>query len=428
MVFDRETDMKKYRFIIKWLPAVFVIILAVNVCLDFCFYRNYQDKISILGQMFEADEQYKVDTVIGLLKEKDKNRPDSEKLKGVLKEYGFHVHSKDIYYVTFLHQCIASAVCSVFIAAAILLLAYTQEKHWYSVQETYLKELEQCLILFREKDKISQKIQLMPETEAGLEDAVMRVNDQLVILAEYLAMMREQSYMEKEETKRLVTELSHQLKTPLAALDTCFSVISEQELNDEERDEFYGRCRDELEGLKALLDSLLQISQMEAGMIRLKCRRGLILDTIVNAVNRIYPKASDRHMELAFDYEPGIEQLQVEHDARWMCEVFINILDNAVKYSPAGSGIRISVQQYYSFVRIEIADGGIGIPKGDYHKIFKRFYRGGSSQVQKESGSGVGLYLAREIVNRHHGVISVYSDYEKRKENPGSRFVVKLPV
>ncbi len=420
--------MKKYRSIIKWLPVLFAILLAVNVYLDLCFYRNYQEKIYILGQIFEADEQSKVDIMIGLLKQKDLGQLDCEKMKNILQEYGFTDHSQNIYYVTFVQQCAASAVCSILIAAAVLLFVYMQEKRWYKVQETYLKELEQCLILFRESEIINQKLSFILNTDSGLEDAVTRVNDQLMMLAEYLSMMREQSHKEKEETKELVTDLSHQLKTPVAALDTCFFVIEEQELNEEERDEFYERCRNELEGLKTLLDSLLQISQMEAGMIQLKCTRELILDTIVNAVNRIYPKASDKHMELAFDYEPEIEQLSIEHDAKWMCEVFINILDNAVKYSPAGSEIRISVQQYYSFVRIEIADEGIGIPKSDYHKIFKRFYRGGSSLVQKESGSGVGLYLAREIVNRHHGMISVYSDYEKRKDNPGSRFVVKMPL
>ena len=111
-----------------------------------------------------------------------------------------------------------------------------------------------------------------------------------------------------------------------------------------------------------------------------------------------------------------------------MCEVFINILDNAVKYSPAGSEICIGVQQFYSFVRIEITDQGIGIPKQERHKVFKRFYRGGSMQVRRENGSGVGLYLARKIVGSHHGVISVHTKYDKNKKPAGSRFIVQLPI
>lgn len=289
-------------------------------------------------------------------------------------------------------------------------------------------ELERCLISFRENNEPVWDMLQVPDTAKGLEDALMRVNDQLVMLADYLTLMREQSYMEKEETKRLVTDISHQLKTPVAALDTCFSVLAQQDLSEDEREEFDLRCRNELEGLKSLLDSLIQISRMEAGMIQIKCRQGLILDTIVKAVNRIYPKASDKQQELVFDYAPEIEQLLIGHDAQWMCEVFINILDNAVKYSPAGSEICIAVQQFYSFVRIEIIDQGIGIPKQERHKVFKRFYRGGSMQVRRENGSGVGLYLARKIVGSHHGVISVHTKYDKNKKPAGSRFIVQLPI
>ena len=199
--------MKKYRSIIKWLPVLFAILLAVNVYLDLCFYRNYQEKIYILGQIFEADEQSKVDIMIGLLKQKDLGQLDCEKMKNILQEYGFTDHSQNIYYVTFVQQCAASAVCSILIAAAVLLFVYMQEKRWYKVQETYLKELEQCLILFRESEIINQKLSFILNTDSGLEDAVTRVNDQLMMLAEYLSMMREQSHKEKEETKELVTDL-----------------------------------------------------------------------------------------------------------------------------------------------------------------------------------------------------------------------------
>ena len=437
--------MKKYKHMAVWTAALAGILLAVNVCFDLCCYWNYRDKIAILEQVTAFDEQSKlnqinqinqidqidlIDLIIGLIRSENfgDRQPESEKLSEILEQYGYDKNFHNRYYIDFVRQCAAAAVCSVILAIAVTGIFWLQERRWYKIQEQYFLELERCLISFRENKEPVWDMLQVPDTAKGLEDALVRVNDQLVMLADYLTLMREQSYMEKEETKRLVTDISHQLKTPVAALDTCFSVLAQQDLSVDEREEFDLRCRNELEGLKSLLDSLIQISRMEAGMIQIKCRQGLILDTIVKAVNRIYPKASDKQQELVFDYAPEIEQLLIGHDAQWMCEVFINILDNAVKYSPAGSEICIGVQQFYSFVRIEITDQGIGIPKQERHKVFKRFYRGGSMQVRRENGSGVGLYLARKIVGSHHGVISVHTKYDKNKKPAGSRFIVQLPI
>lgn len=422
--------MKKYKHMTVWFLALSGILLAVNLWFDLCCYRNYKDKMDVLAQMAEADEQSKLDTILRLLRngEPKDRKTDSGMLSDILEQYGYDGSFRDQYYTRFVRQCAWAAVCSAVLMAAVLTFLWAQEKRWYKIQERYFMELEQCLIRFRENENLERDMLQMPDTADGLECAVMRINDQLVMLADYITLMREQSFAEKEETKSLVTDISHQLKTPVAALDTCFSVFAEQDLSEEERKEFYQRCRDELEGLKVLLDSLIQISRMEAGMIQIKCRQELLLDTIVTAVNRIYPKASDKQQELVFDYAPDIELLMVEHDAQWMCEVFINILDNAVKYSPACSEICIAVQQFCSFVRVEIMDQGIGVPQQERHKVFQRFYRGGSRQVRRENGSGVGLYLARKIVESHHGVISVRSNCKKGKSCSGSIFIVQLPL
>lgn len=287
----------------------------------------------------------------------------------------------------------------------------------------YFWELWQCLMQFREG---SMDIQL-PAVEVG-EKSALRVNEQLELLAEYLSVTREQVYRDKEAVKRLVTDISHQLKTPVAALDTCFAVWNDASLQDTERKEFEQRCKSELEGLKVLLDSLLQVSRLEVGMIQIQRKKAPLLDTIINAVNRVYPNASARQIEFGFDYAGEIERLDVMQDTKWLCEAFINILDNAIKYSPIGSEVTISVHKRVSFVRIEIADSGIGIPKQEYHKVFQRFYRGKDKRVYKESGSGVGLYLAREIIRDHRGMISVKSDYERNKEYPGCKVVVRLPL
>ena len=148
-----------------------------------------------------------------------------------------------------------------------------------------------------------------------------------------------------------------------------------------------------------------------------------LMDTVISAVNRTYPKADEKEIEFVFDYEKELETCTIMQDKRWLGEAVINVLDNAVKYSPCGSKIFIRLQKRNYLVRMEIEDQGIGIPQNEYHKIFQRFYRGSSKEVMEKSGTGIGLFLSREIIEKHAGMITVTSGKKKK----GSTFVIQLP-
>ena len=148
-----------------------------------------------------------------------------------------------------------------------------------------------------------------------------------------------------------------------------------------------------------------------------------LMDTVISAVNRTYPKADEKEIEFVFDYEKELETCTIMQDKRWLGEAVINVLDNAVKYSPCGSKIFIRLQKRNDLVRMEIEDQGIGIPQNEYHKIFQRFYRGSSKEVMEKSGTGIGLFLSREIIEKHAGTITVTSGKKKK----GSTFVIQLP-
>jgi len=148
-----------------------------------------------------------------------------------------------------------------------------------------------------------------------------------------------------------------------------------------------------------------------------------LMDTVISAVNRTYPKADEKEIEFVFDYEKELETCTIMQDKRWLGEAVINVLDNAVKYSPCGSKIFIRLQKRNYLVRMEIEDQGIGIPQNEYHKIFQRFYRGSSKEVMEKSGTGIGLFLSREIIEKHAGTITVTSGKKKK----GSTFVIQLP-
>lgn len=255
-----------------------------------------------------------------------------------------------------------------------------------------------------------------PEESAGLQQG--RLSDTFLQLAKKLRLKTETLAEERDNTKTLVTDISHQLKTPLSALDTCFSIYAEAD-TPEERAEFGERCKFQLDKLENLTASLLNISRLENAMILLQPSPASLTDILIEAVNAVYGKAAAKQITVNTE---DFQDVTLSLDKKWTAEALFNILDNAVKYSPAGTSVLIRIQTLYSFVRVEIEDQGIGIPREEYHKIFKRFYRGQDAAVQKTEGSGVGLYLSRKILEDQGGTLTV-----KAAKKQGSVFVAQLP-
>ena len=243
--------------------------------------------------------------------------------------------------------------------------------------------------------------------------------DSLSKLGSKLKMKTRQLDSEQDSTKTLVTDISHQLKTPISAMKTCFDMYLEAD-SQEEKDEFLYRSMAQMDRLESLAAALINISRLETGMIELKTEKASLTDIIISALNTVYQKSIDKEVLI----ETGeFTDIELELDSRWTAEAIANIIDNGIKYSPAGSRIDIRVSRLYSFVRIEIEDRGIGIPRSEQNRIFRRFYRGDNDTVRAQEGSGVGLYLSRTIIERQGGTISVRS-----AEGEGSTFIIQLPL
>ena len=222
---------------------------------------------------------------------------------------------------------------------------------------------------------------------------------------------------ERESTKALVTDISHQLKTPMAALKTCFYIYLDASDADEKM-EFLKRSEAQLEKLEQLIASLMNISRLETAMISLTKEPILLSDLLVDAVNGVYEKARRKNIEISLQ---KTENIALQLDKHWTTEAVINVLDNAVKYSPQNSHITISIEKQHFYTLVKITDEGIGISQSEYNKIFQRFYRSNHSYVKKTEGSGVGLYLTRMILERQGGLIRVESVPEK-----GSTFILQF--
>lgn len=221
---------------------------------------------------------------------------------------------------------------------------------------------------------------------------------------------------EKESIKELVTDISHQLKTPLASLKLYNTLLIEEELEEEEKMEFLQTNKLSINKLHNLIDSLVNISRLEANMISIKKENKGIKSTLTKAIDSVRVKATQKQISIELE---DFDDIQILHDSKWTEESIFNVIDNGVKYTDENGKINISVSQTINFVRIDIKDNGIGIDKLEFNNIFKRFYR--NSEVEDIEGSGVGLYLSRKILEQQGGNIIVSS-----KKGEGSKFSLFL--
>lgn len=220
---------------------------------------------------------------------------------------------------------------------------------------------------------------------------------------------------EKEKIKTLIADISHQTKTPIANILLYTQLLEEQELSKENR-QCVKALYEQAEKLNFLIASLVKLSRLETGVLVLHPVRHALNDLLEEIRVQFTPKAEGKGIRF---YVEHTEEYAV-FDKRWTSEALGNLVDNAMKYTPDGGVVRISVEVYEMFCRIIVADTGIGIREEEYAKVFGRFYR--SSAVCETEGVGIGLYLTRQILLEESGYMKLSS-----KVGEGTEFSMFLP-
>lgn len=416
---DERQQMKRDNWNqIKFYLLSGMILLCVFVAAAYLGVREaeveYLKEMQIISLMLEAPG---IDTAVEILK--DQNKELMEMGRERLVDYGYSVDGDNALYQDFRQRCdtwVRLSAAGFLVSLAGVWILYFREKKGRMKDADNLCDV----IGHYRKESFQVQDQLLEVRESvELEKLGWAMGD----LGDYLKLLQARVKVEREEMKTLVTDISHQLKTPVAALKTSFEILNREGLTPEEQQEFVNRCFIQLQGVEELLAALINISRMESGMIEIRQEDVRIFETLHDAVNRVYIRAGEKGISIELEDGEQLEEMVLPHDRKWLGEAFINILENAVKYSPSDTGIVIRVMERTSFLRIEIEDQGMGIPKNEYHKIFQRFYRGNSAMECGEPGSGVGLYLSREIIGMHGGMISVTA----AKHRTGSIFVIHLP-
>ena len=249
------------------------------------------------------------------------------------------------------------------------------------------------------------------------ENLFYKINHWLLRLYEVMRENRERVAKDRADLQELISDISHQVKTPIANLQMVNATLLEQSVPEEKQREFLQASSGQLDKLDFLMQAMIKTSRLETGVISLDRKIQPLYDTLAAALGGILLNAEKKNIHVSVDCPPD---LALAHDRKWTGEALFNILDNAVKYTPEGGTICVTVQSWELYVKIDIADSGKGIAENRQGMIFKRFYR--EEEVHDVDGIGIGLYLVREIVTMQGGYIKVSSAV-----GYGSVFSIFLP-
>ena len=283
----------------------------------------------------------------------------------------------------------------------------------------------------------SELLSKTPEIHLSRRDAndefvTLRVNFALIrkesgFISGLVAVLHDATEQEKEERERrlFVSNVSHELRTPLTSVKSYLEALDDGALHEEIAPNFIKVSLDETNRMMRMISDLLALSRIDNKSTQLDVEMTnftAFMTYILNRFDQIKSQETNpgKFYEIIRDYP--VNSIWVEIDTDKMTQVVDNILNNAIKYSPDGGQITVSMKTTDSQLIVSISDQGLGIPKKDLPMIFDRFYRVDKARSRAQGGSGLGLSIAKEIVKQHNGFIWAKSEYGK-----GSTFTIVLP-
>ncbi len=316
-----------------------------------------------------------------------------------------------------LHFCLV--LLFVMVAVGAPAAVFVAVRDWRAAAITFCGCLLLCVaarLLHRLDDKyitgvvadLSLLIDVLVELEEkevfpeGEDTFVSKLQNKVIKLVRILKNKNQAAEAEQESIKQMVSDLSHQLKTPISNLKMYSQFLKDDSLPPETRRQYVEILGASVERLNFLSENMIKISRLESGLIQLKMHRQELGETALKALKDIYPKAKQKGLRIEYREE---QEIFISHDRNWTAEAIYNLLDNAVKYAQGDGKVILSLRKLGMFAEVSVEDENGTIPESERTKIFTRFYRGKNSYRQE--GIGVGLYLSREIAVKQGGYINL---------------------
>jgi signal transduction histidine kinase len=213
---------------------------------------------------------------------------------------------------------------------------------------------------------------------------------------------------DRDRSRDFLADVSHELRTPIAALRTFNELMAEEaSMEPATREEFVEQSRQQIERLDWLATNLLELSKLESGLVLLDLRPDDLRAVIENSVQQQLPTADRKHVNLTMHLPD--EPIRQMHDPQRLGQVISNLIGNAVKFTPSGGVVDVSLDSTPEGAEVRVVDTGVGIDPNELPMVFERFYRGAQAHESRAAGSGLGLSIVRSIVEMHNGRVAISS-------------------
>ena len=268
--------------------------------------------------------------------------------------------------------------------------------------------------------ELSEGIQQMSRGDFTVRVPV-RGNNEFSDLARAFNTMSQRMATLDRSRNQFVSNASHELKTPLTTMKILLqTLLYQEEIDPKLTHEFLTDIDKEIDRLSAVVSDLLTLVSIDSGEAKMNFAPLNLRDLVGENVKRLSPLARERGIELEFNARESVE---LTGDSMKLTQVFYNLIDNAVKYTPRGGNVMVDMTRQGKNAIVRVSDNGIGIPEEDQLHIFDRFYRVDKARSRETGGTGLGLSIVKQILLMHHGSIGVTS-----REGEGTTFTVEIPI
>ena len=403
MILENKVHLKKF-LLISIIPIIIFLILG-NI---FFFYQyhsytqNYNNKIASLVSLLEKEyPDIDRNELISILNSDDKISED------IFSRYGIDIQNESIIIENdrlFSGFIIVYNILFIGLALSIILLYLKHEKD----QNKEIKKIARCI---EEINKKNYSINI----DENSEDELSILKNELYKITIMLKEDAENSKKDKLKLKDSLSDISHQLKTPLTSINIMLdNILDNPEMDNNTKEKFIQNIKREITNISSLVGEILKLSKFDASVIKFEEQQVFIDDIVKNAISNVEMMAELKNINIEVNNQDNIKLVC---DAKWQIEAITNVLKNCIEHSKDDSTITIDIDSNKIYKQITIKDNGEGIDEKDLPHIFERFYKGKNSS---KDSVGIGLALAKTIIEKDNGSIKV--DSKKGKQ---TTFVIK---
>lgn len=368
-----------------------------------------KDYLNVLGgvtaKIVENNPQLEEEIISLMTREITKE--EEHKGREILRDYGLHENLEINLFpyikTTYQNSVFNILLLGIVLSGLLLILNYLQYRHFYNSVRNFSTAAKKII----EGD---YHLKLSETNEGDLSKLTQSFNSMgETIRSNIIALRKEKMFLVD-----LLSDISHQLKTPLSTMILYNDIMLTKNLSKEQRETFLKNNQNQLNRMRWLIQNLLKLAKIDANAIDLEMDEQSLNDTIKEVIEILEDKAFEKKVNIDFNFSQNVSFM---HDRLWLQEAFINIIKNAIEHSKQNETVAVNLVENPAYIRVIFNNTGEIISEVDLANIFKRFYKGES--VKKMDSIGIGLSLAKSIIEKHGGFIEAKSNHEE-----GTSFIV----